>query len=103
MAKRWSWKPPSGRLRALAGGFPAKAGDAVKFSFRPENLNLYKDGDANRIEGTILHAIFMGDATDLFIDVKGSRLRAHAGSTARFNAGDVVEFGLGETAFQFLE
>ena len=94
---------PFGKLRALAGGFPAKAGDAVKFSFRPENLNLYKDGDANRIEGTILHAIFMGDATDLFIDVKGTRLRAHAGSTARFNAGDSVEFGVGEAAFQFLE
>jgi len=92
-----------GRLRALAGGSQAKVGDIVKFSFRPENLNLYKEGDTNRIEGTILHAIFMGDATDLFVDVKGARLRAHAGSTARFNPGDVAAFGVGETAFQFLE
>lgn len=94
---------PFGKLRALANGFSAKVGDKVKFSFRPENLNLYKEGDTNRIEGTILHAIFMGDATDLFIDVKGARLRAHAGSTARFNPGDVAEFGVGEAAFQFLE
>ena len=92
-----------GRLRALAGGSTAKVGQSVKFSFRPENLSLYKEGDGNRIEGRILHAIFMGDAMDLFIDVKGARLRAHAGSTARFSPGDVAEFGVSETAFQFLE
>jgi iron(III) transport system ATP-binding protein len=94
---------PFGKLRAFAGDFPANAGDKVKFSFRPENLTLYKDGDSNRIGATILHAIFMGDATDLFIDAKGVRLRAHAGSTARFNPGDVADFGVGEDAFQFLE
>ena len=92
-----------GKLRAFTGGSKAKVGEEVKFSFRPENLTLYKEGDANRITGTVLHAIFMGDATDLFIDVKGIRLRAHAGSTARFNPGDTAEFGVGETAFQFLE
>jgi iron(III) transport system ATP-binding protein len=92
-----------GTLLADAGNSTAKAGDEVKFSFRPENLLLYKEGDVNRIQGTILHAIFMGDAMDLFIDVKGSRLRAHAGSTARFNPGDVADFGVGKDAFQFLE
>ena len=92
-----------GTLVAAAGRSAAKAGDEVKFSFRPENLLPYRAGDANQIQGTILHSIFMGDATDLFIDVKGIRLRAHAGSTDRFNPGDVVEFGVGRDAFQFLE
>jgi iron(III) transport system ATP-binding protein len=92
-----------GKLAAKAGKLKQKVGDAVKFSFRPENMVQYVEGSQNRIRGTILHAIFMGDVTDLFVDANGTRLRAHAGSTARFKAGDVVEFSVDEAAFQFLE
>jgi iron(III) transport system ATP-binding protein len=94
---------PFGELRAFVGSSALKAGDAVKFSFRPENMGLYRAGCANKISGTILYAIFMGDVTDLFVDVKGIRLRAHAGSTVKFKPGEAAEFGIEEAAFQFLE
>lgn len=91
-----------GRLRLAAGGSIAAVGEKVTFSFRPENMKLYGSGDANRISGTILHSIFMGDVTDLFIDAKGVRLRAHAGSTARFTPGEAVDFSVDEASFQLL-
>ena len=94
---------PFGRLWAFAGDMHARVGDTVKFSFRPENVTRYREGSPNKIEGTILHAIFMGDTIDLFLDVKGTRLRAHAESTATFKSGDTAQFSIDETAFQFLE
>lgn len=94
---------PFGKIRASTGAATFKTGDEVKFSFRPENMILYREGGPNRISGVILHAIFMGDVTDLFVDVNGIRLRAHAGSTVKFKAGDVAEFSIDESAFQFLE
>ena len=94
---------PFGRLWAFAGDLRAAVGDTVKFSFRPENVVRYREGAANKIEATILHAIFMGDAIDLFLDAKGTRLRARAESVARLKPGDVDAFSVDETAFQFLE
>jgi len=94
---------PFGRLWAFAGDVQAGVGDTVKFSFRPENVTHYREGSPNKVEGTILHAIFMGDTIDLFLDVKGTRLRAHAESTAKFKSGDTAQFSIDETAFQFLE
>jgi len=94
---------PFGRLWAFVGDLRAAVGDTVKFSFRPENVVQYRGGAANRVEATILHAIFMGDAIDLFLDAEGTRLRAHAESTAHLKPGDTAAFGIDETAFQFLE
>lgn len=94
---------PFGTVRVLAGECQAPAGTTVKFSFRPENLMPWREGDSNRITGTILHAIFMGDVTDLFVDVKGTRLRAHAGNTFRLKPGDSVDFGIEDSAFRILE
>ncbi|MCE5257222.1 MAG: ABC transporter ATP-binding protein [Spirochaetaceae bacterium] len=92
-----------GKLRALMGEKPGNVGDAVKFSFRPESMKLYRGGDENLLRGTILHAIFMGDATDLFVDVEGNRLRAHADSMTTLSAGDPAEFSIAPNAIQFLE
>jgi len=92
-----------GNLWADAGDRTMEAGDSVRFSFRPENMTRWHEGAPNRIEGTILHAIFMGDVIDLFVDVKGTRLRAHAESTARYRSGDTAVFSIDEAAFQFLE
>lgn len=85
-----------------------KVGEEIRFSFRPEDMVLHREGMANRIRGTIVHAIFMGDSTDLFVEVKGQRLRARGGTSAhggdmrRFRPGDVVDFGVEETAFRIL-
>jgi ABC-type Fe3+/spermidine/putrescine transport system ATPase subunit len=94
---------PFGSLRVLADSSQAEIGSTISFSFRPENVLPYNDGITNRITGTILHAIFMGDVTDLFIDVKGTRLRAHAGNTFRLKSGDTMDFGIDEASFRILE
>jgi len=94
---------PFGRIRALGAGSAAKPGEAVKFSFRPEDMRAGAREAANLVRGTILHAIFMGDMTDLFVEVNGHRLRAQAGNAVKFNSGDSVEFGIEESAFRILE
>jgi len=91
-----------GRLAAAAGDSTAAPGDEVCFSFRPESMALYKEESANKVRGTILYSIFMGDVTDLFVDANGVRLRAHAESAAAFKPGDVVDFAVAESAFQIL-
>lgn len=94
---------PFGRFWAFAGDLRASVGDTVRFSFRPENVVQYREGSPNKVSATILHAIFMGDAIDLFLDAKGTRLRARAESTAKLKPGDIAVFSIDETAFQFLE
>ncbi|MCE5256888.1 MAG: ABC transporter ATP-binding protein [Spirochaetaceae bacterium] len=94
---------PFGRFWAFAGGLRASVGDTVRFSFRPENVVQYREGGPNKVSVTIQHAIFMGDAIDLFLDAKGTRLRARAESTAKLKPGDLAVFSIDETAFQFLE
>jgi iron(III) transport system ATP-binding protein len=91
-----------GRFRAAAGASTAEEGDEVTFSFRPESMVPYNGKGMNRIEGTILYSIFMGDITDLFVDAHGVRLRAHADSATRFKPGDAVDFYVEESAFQLL-
>jgi iron(III) transport system ATP-binding protein len=94
---------PIGRVQARAGTLAVDPGAEVKFSFRPEDMSVYRQGTPNRIAGTVLHAIFMGDVTDLFIDVRGQRLRAQAGNAMKFNPGDSVEFGIEESSIRILE
>jgi iron(III) transport system ATP-binding protein len=100
---RLTLEAPFGMVRVAAENTRAAVGSIVRFSFRPESLVPYSEGAANRITGTILHAIFMGDVTDLFVDVKGTRLRAHAGNTFRLKSGDTVDFGIDDAAFRILE
>lgn len=94
---------PFGKLRALMNDRPGKVGDTVKLSFRPESMKLGAGGDGSSLRGTILHAIFMGDTTDLFVDIGGTRLRAHADSMTTLRAGDTAEFSISPNAIQFLE
>ncbi len=99
---------PFGQVWVKSEGVEARAGEEVRFSFRPEDMVLYREGMANRIRATIVHAIFMGDSTDLFVDVQGQRLRARGGNVAyggdvlKFRPGELVDFGVEETAFRIL-
>lgn len=93
---------PFGALRVdLGRSYPI--GAELDLSFRPESMSPWTGVGGNKLKGTILHAIFMGDAMDLFVDVAGHRLRARAGSAARIAAGDEVEFSIPESTFQVLE
>lgn len=74
----------------------------IKFSWRPEDMKIHAKEIPNRIKGRILQAVFMGDATDLFIDVNGHHMRAQSESR-KILAGDTVEFGIPEQAFSILK
>jgi hypothetical protein len=44
----------------------------------------------------------MGSITDLFIDVKGKRLRAQTDNTTKVADGDSIELSVDETAIRIL-
>jgi hypothetical protein len=46
--------------------------------------------------------VFMGDVTDLFIEVKGFKMRAQSNDEAKISPGDKVTFGVSPRAFSIL-
>lgn len=90
---------PSGhRLRAVrpdAAG-PVAVDDDVTVAVRPERVRV-GGPDAEGIQGRVVEATYLGDATDLLVrtgalgDVLGRRLNSGPGAeTARFAVGDPV-------------
>lgn len=74
----------------------------VRFSWRPEEMKVYSSGAENRIRGTILHSVFMGNTTDLFFEVNGHRMRAQTDEIDALSPGDPIEFSVSEKAFSIL-
>jgi iron(III) transport system ATP-binding protein len=73
------------------------------FSFRPEDIVPFREPFRNRIRGTIRKAIFMGNLTDLFIEVGPSTLRAQMSKGKNYHEGETVELSVPEDAFRILE
>jgi iron(III) transport system ATP-binding protein len=73
------------------------------FSFRPEEVTLYREPMQNRIKGRIHQAIFMGNLTDLFVEAGGAKLRVQMTTSRAFREGDPIELGIPEEAFRILE
>ena len=71
-------------------------------SWRPEDMVLARDGMPNRVQGTIAQAIFMGNLTDLFLDVKGKTLRAQMGSDVPYREGESLTLSIPEDKFVVL-
>jgi hypothetical protein len=59
-------------------------------------------GAPNHVQATVLYSIFMGSITDLFIDVKGKRLRAQTDNTTKVADGDSIELSVDEAAISIL-
>ncbi len=74
----------------------------LKFSWRPEEMKVRADNGVNRIRGTILHTVFMGNTTDLFFEVNGFRMRAQTDEVDVVRSGDTIEFTVPENAFSIL-
>lgn len=74
----------------------------IKFIWRPEDMKLYTKGAPNKIKGKILQAVFMGNITDIFLDVQGNKMRAQIDETKKLITGDVIEFSIPEEAFSIL-
>jgi len=75
----------------------------VTFSFRPEDIVLFRKQFRNRIRGTIRQAIFMGNLTDLFIDVGRVKIRAQMSKGKNYREGETIELSVPENAFRILE
>jgi iron(III) transport system ATP-binding protein len=79
------------------------AGREVIFSFRPEDVGLYRESMTNRIKGRIHQSIFMGNLTDLFVVAGGTKLRVQMSTDRPFHEGDSIELGISEQAIRILE
>ena len=77
-------------------------GKKVKFVWRPEDMKLYAKGAPNRVKGKILQSVFMGNITDIFMDVQGNKMRAQIDESRKLIAGDIIDFSIPEDAFSIL-
>ena len=84
---------------------PAQAdqpADSLTISWRPEDLVPYSSDLRNRLEGKVLRAIFMGNLTNLFVDVNGTVLVAQAPGARAWQAGEAIVLGLSPEKIQIL-
>ncbi len=79
-----------------------KKGSTIHFSWRPEDMKIHDRKSTNQITGSVTQSVFMGDITDLFIEVNNQKMRAQSDDEAKLVAGDVVSFGIPEQAFSIL-
>ena len=77
-------------------------GATVSVSWRPEDMRPWAAGAPNRVQATVMYSIFMGSISDLFIDVKGKRLRAQADNTTSVKDGDSIDLSIDEAAIRLL-
>jgi iron(III) transport system ATP-binding protein len=78
-------------------------GQEVSFSFRPEDILVGGVGDRNRMRGTVEQAIFMGNLTDLFVEVSGQSLRAQIPKGRTFREGESIDLSVPDEAIRILE
>ena len=92
---------PIGNL--VSSDRPKSASKAVMVCWRPEDVALYRKEHHNRIEGKIERNIFMGNLTDLFVDVNGTSLRVQMGGSVNFQPGDRIVLGLSKDKLRVIE
>jgi iron(III) transport system ATP-binding protein len=74
----------------------------IAFSWRPEDVKVRADNAVNRLRGSILHTVFMGNTTDLFFEVNGYRMRAQTDEGDDIQSGDTIELSIPENSFSIL-
>lgn len=94
-------KSAFGELVMRAEGL--RVGSEVVFCFRPEDVQVAGPGSSNRLRGVIDQDIFMGNLTDLFVEVGGTSLRAQMRKGGNLRKGDSIELAIPEDAFRILE
>ncbi|MFA5571181.1 MAG: ABC transporter ATP-binding protein [Sphaerochaetaceae bacterium] len=71
----------------------------IEFSWRPEDMKISQEGDPNTLDGIIHQVVFMGDVTDLFVEVKGVKVRAQTDDIRKFQEHDRISFSIPHHAF----
>ncbi len=99
---RLSVDTPLGSLSLIDRRRDLELGSTVGVSWRPEDMKPWAPGAPNHVQATVLYSIFMGSITDLFIDVRGKRLRAQTDNTTKVADGDSIELSVDEAAISIL-
>lgn len=90
-------------LRLPAGRLHVGPRIADEILFRPEDVQLVKDGDA-QLQARIVSAFFLGDHTRLILDVGNEQtIIAETVERREFSPGDVVPVSVPQEALLFLE
>ena len=92
---------PIGKL--VSSDRPKGASNSVMVCWRPEEITLYQKEHHNRIEAKIESNIFMGNLTDLFVDVNGTSLRVQMGGSVNLQPGDKIVLGLSKDKLRVIE
>jgi iron(III) transport system ATP-binding protein len=101
--RRYTVEAPFGKVVIVSDGQKIpEASKTVKFVWRPEDMKIYTPGAPNRVKGKILQAVFMGNITDIFMDVQGNKMRAQTDESRKLIAGEIMEFSIPEDAFSIL-
>jgi len=100
---RYTVEAPFGKMVIVSDGQKiSEKSKTLKFVWRPEDMKIYTQGAPNRVKGKILQSVFMGNITDIFLDVRGNKMRAQIDETRKFITGEVIEFSISENAFSIL-
>ena len=87
----------------VAASQPDGARDRVFIAWRPEDMVPFEPGMANGISARIVNSIFMGNLTDVFIDVNGQSLRVQRPGAVPWRTGDTVVMSVPEDRIQILQ
>ena len=93
--------PAGCQLESSVGNLPQRLDrtapkDQVFVTWRPEDMVPFEAGMANGMSATIVNSIFMGNSTDVFIDVNGHSLRVQRPGTVPWRAGETVVMSVPE-------
>jgi iron(III) transport system ATP-binding protein len=89
-----------GRLISSARPDPDQARFLI--SWRPEDMVPFTPDLPNRIEATVTRTIFMGNLTDVAVDVGGTAVRIERPGSVDWQVGDAVTLGLAADRIQVL-
>jgi iron(III) transport system ATP-binding protein len=91
---------PIGRL--VSDAVPDAGRRDVLISWRPEDMVPFAPGLPNRVLATVTRTIFMGNLTDVSVEVDGTAIRLERPGSVDWRIGDAVELGLPADRIQVL-
>jgi iron(III) transport system ATP-binding protein len=89
-----------GELLVTARPIPGQ--HEVTICWRPEDMVPFEEGMANRIVATVVRVIFMGNLTEILIEVGGTPLRLERPGPVDWEVGATIELGLPPDRIQVL-
>ncbi len=78
-----------GLFKAKAPGIMSKK---VSVCWRPEDMLLVAEGGENVVKGKIMQSVYMGNCTDVFLNVNGRTIRAHVSKDTEMKEGAAAVF-----------